>query len=410
MLESLRHKPVNCLRDGRRQPAPRPARSPPPVGGPPRGRDHDENEAVPLPSVGADFEQKRAPATGRIFYLAAVIPLSLGVYAIFLLNPGMDWYERARMREMIYGTAHQPFVQRALLPLVVRGAAACLPPEALNGINQALAQDPAIDNLFKILGFDRDHALEYLFALALMYLSLWGFVWSLRYLFTGVYRAPPRVLDGFILVALVGLTQFFRSCNYLYDFSNIFLFTLGLALQVRRCWGPYLFVYALACLNKETTILLALVFALNYWNDATLTRTGFRALLLAQLAISGLVKAALLLVFRDNPGAPVEWHATDHNFGILAAYPAAALFGWCGLILLLFYRWTSKPRFPRRALWVVPPLVASAFFFGHPDELRDYYEAYPIVALLLLHGVSRLCQFELVNRDAAACTAHEPPT
>ena len=347
----------------------------------------------------SEFEPLAPSARGRLIYLSTAILLSIGVFAVFLHKPGMDWYERARTDRMIHGTAHQPFVHRALIPLVVRGAAACVPADVMRRMDRSLAGDPAIENLFTILGFDLDHVLEYLLALLLIYLSLWGFIWSLRYLFTGVYRASPGVLNVFTLVTLAGLTQFFRDGSYLYDLSNVFLFTLGLALLVRRRWGAYLFVYILACLNKETTILLAVVFALNYWRDQALSRGGFWALLTGQLLLSGSIKAALLYAFRGNPGTPVEWHLAEHNFELLAALPATAVFGWSGLILLLYYRWSEKPAFLRRALWIVPPLAVAAFLFGYLDQLRGYYEAYPIVVLLLLHSVSRLSRFELANRE-----------
>jgi hypothetical protein len=211
--------------------------------------------------------------------------------------------------------------------------------------------------------------------------------------------ASTKVQDAFILLALLGLTQFFRYYSYLYDFPNLSLFTLGLGLLVRRRWRVFLPVYLLACLNKETTILLTLVFIIHFWPRRGMSGTRFAGLLFAQLGIFALVRLALFLAFLDNPGALVAWHVPHHNLDVLKAYPLATVFGWCGLALLLFYKWSAKPPFLRHALWIVVPLVVLAFFFGYLDELRDYYEAYPIVLLLALHSVGALMGFEVITRS-----------
>ena len=189
----------------------------------------------------------------------------------------------------------------------------------------------------------------------------------------------------------------------------MFLFTLGLGLLVRRRWRLFLVVFVLACLNKETTILLTLVFAIHFRRPASLPRAAYRGLLLAQLAIFAVLKTGLYVLYRDNPGAFVEAHFPQHNLDVLKAYPLATVFGWCGVALLVAYRWPEKPAFLRDALWIALPLVVLTFFLGYLDELRDYYEAYPIVLLLILHSVGRIVGFNVHTRNAThAATATSP--
>ena len=52
---------------------------------------------------------------------------------------------------------------------------------------------------------------------------------------------------------------------------------------------------------------------------------------------------------------------------------------------LLVHRWSAKPLFLRRALWIAVPLLVLTFGLGFFDELRDYYEVYPVLVLLLAH-------------------------
>jgi hypothetical protein len=334
-----------------------------------------------------------------VFYLCACTILSLVVLGIFLWRPGIEGYERARFADMVYGRAYKPYVYRVLLPGTVWVIASAIPDQTKADVSESLARMPALDNLLKILGWDAKYLVEYLIGVVLMYLSLWGFIWSLRYLLSGLYDVSEKVRDVFTLLVLVGLPQLFRYHNYPYDFPTLFLFTLGLGLMVRRRWRWFIPLYVLACLNKETTILLTLVFAIHFWRRQDMGRARFSDLLTAQLVIFAVLKLGLAILFRDNPGSFFALHVPRHNIDLLGAYPLATVFGWCGLILLLFYRWREKPVFLRHALWIVVPLVVLTFFLGYLDELRDYYEAYPIVLLLLLHSVSRIWGFQVTTLD-----------
>ena len=344
-----------------------------------------------MSNIGRDNHQ----SSWRLIYLCAVILLSVLVFGVFLYRPGINGYSRAMFGNMIYGTAAKPYVYRALLPYTVRVVVNAIPDETKATIGDSLGVQPAVDNLFMILGWEREYLVEYFVAGLLMYMSLWGFVWALRYLLGAVYRVSDLTRDVFTLAALAGLTQFFRYYSYLYDFPAVFLFTFGLALLVRSKWKMFLLVYLAACLNKETAILLTVVYAIYFRGRARLSRSRFASLMAIQLAIFAAVKIGLYAAYRDNPGALVEVHLPKHNLEVLGAYPLSALFGWCGLTLLLFYKWREKPLFLQQAVWIVPPLIVLTFLFGYIDELRDYYEVYPVVLLLLLHSISKVWDFKV---------------
>jgi hypothetical protein len=341
--------------------------------------------------------QNRRAANWRMAYLGTCVLLSALVFGIFVCRPGINGYDRAMFADMIYGNAEKPYVYRILLPGTVRLLTAVIPSDARFRLSYALAENPAVSNLFTILGWEHGYAIEYFVALALMYVALAGFVWAVRYLLDGVYSVSPRVRDVFTLLTLAGLTQFFRYYSYLYDFPNICLFTLGLALMVRGRWRVFIPVYLLACLNKETTILLTMIFCIHFLGRARMERKTFVALLLAQLAIFGLVQLGLFLAFRDNLGGFLPRSFPHHNLDVLKAYPLSVVFGWCGLVLLICYGWSNKPLLLRHGLWIVAPLVVLSFFLGYVDELRDFYEAYPIVLLLILPSIGRLLNFEVRN-------------
>jgi len=107
------------------------------------------------------------------------------------------------------------------------------------------------------------------------------------------------------------------------------------------------------------------------------------------------VKVALSFAFRDNPGAFVEFHLIDHNLAVLKSYSLSTSMFWLGVGLLVFFRWSEKPEFLRRGIWIPVVLLVFALFLGYIDELRGYYEALPVLLLLVAQNVAAVIGVEL---------------
>jgi hypothetical protein len=332
------------------------------------------------------------------------------ILATFVRNPGINGYRRAMFGDMIYGRAHKPFVYRVLLPGTVRIITAAIPIETRRAIIHAMGEKPIVQKVFSKLKWEPEYLIEYGIASTLMYLSLAGFVVAIRYFFTAVFRSPSKFVDLVSLLALLGLPPFFQYYSYLYDFPTLFLFTLGLGLMVRRKWRIYLCVFFLACLNKETMILLTLIFVVNFFYDREMSKSLFTRLIIIQLAIFASVKLGLFLIFRGNPGTFVEFHLLDHNLRLLSTpYALSTAMAWLVLALLIFYKWQYKPSFLKCAAWIIAPLLLLTLFLGYLDELRDYYEFYPIALLLLSHTVGDILNIKMEN-NANPCQINNPTT
>jgi hypothetical protein len=145
-------------------------------------------------------------------------------------------------------------------------------------------------------------------------------------------------------------------------------------------------------MNKETAILLPLLCAVHY--RQRMDKSSLNKLILLQVLIFLLIKSTLTLVFIHNPGAVVEFHLFDHNLQLLGLYPAKTIALWMGIaavvMALLFHHWSDKPQFLRDGVWICIPLVCCILLFGFVDELRDYYEIYPIIFLLVFHSMCDL--------------------
>ena len=324
-------------------------------------------------------------------------------FLAFIQNPGNpDDFEKARLAEMVNGTAYKPFVYRTLLPTTVRMVVAGLP-GAVTGRMEKLARDfePLTELFATTPAADERHPVIFLVAYLLEFACLVGFAIVVRCAVCHFYDAPAHVPDLVAAATLLGLPVFYRYVSYDYDFPQLFLFTLGLLLLARRHWPAFYPVLILGAFNKETTVLLVLLHLLG--NSSAMPRRAWLAHAAVQLALVAVVRVLLQFVFfADNPGQPVEfwlsrnWElvSSPARWGFLffhftwvgrtsVIYPTNYNLLFLLLLGLILSDFSRKPEFLRRGLWILVPLTVLTFFMGHFDEMRDYYEAYPVIVLLM---------------------------
>jgi len=320
------------------------------------------------------------------YFVTALIAAS--VLIMFVISPGINNNKPSMFGDMIYGKASKPFVYRVLLPATVRLLSAPVPQTLRNTIANKIEDNISLNKLFKKLKWEKELAVEYSFAMLIMFLSLWGFSIAVRYLFILFYNSSSFFADSVSVLALLGLPAMFQYTSFIYDFPLLLLYTLGLIFLYKQDWTKFLIIFLVGCVNKETTILLTLVFYIFYKSD--LKKELFNKLLIAQFAIFILVKSSLYLVFKNNTGTFIEFHLIDHNLRLLTGYDLTLAAAVLGLILLVFYKWNEKPKFLKTSLWMFIPLVILTLFLGFLDELRDYYEVYPVVIIFIAHSIARI--------------------
>ena len=311
--------------------------------------------------------------------------LALWVTTIFFYRPGVNGSVTADFPDMIYGKAYRPYVTRVLFPAVVRGVVAATPA----GVRRAIEQNPLTVRLAsswyvsRELKWRRNYLFEYLVSFALSALCLIGFSVVLERLWRCCFR-PAHPFDAAVsLIGLLGLPPCFLYYSYLYDLPTLFLYTLCLWLLAARSWAWYLPAFALSSLSKETSILLAVVFAVNFRACRREDRRLYAALLAAQALIWTATRAAIAWAFRANPGGSLEFHLVNHNLRELSVpYAMAPALAWLLIAAAVLHRLGDKPRLLRLAVSMLAPLVGLCLLFGYVDELRDYYEVYAAALLL----------------------------
>jgi hypothetical protein len=342
--------------------------------------------------------RSRAPRWPWALY--ALLALAVLLWAA----PRTSLYKRSLLPEMVAGTAWRPYVKRVLVPLVVRGADALLPAGARAGLGELVSGRPS---LAARLGWQSAHASWYALVFLLHGLSLFLFALAFRRLAARTLGLDPVRASLAAAGALALVPIHFGYQNYLYDFPGLALFTLGLVLVAERRWGLFYLLWPVGLLNKETFVLLTPVFVLS-----ARARMPWRRLLVhagAQLATAVGLWLALGWVFRGNPGAPVEWHLlrnlTHAPLPRQLLHDAVYWGAWvCGLL-----SWHRQRALAAQALAVGGVLVGTTLFLGFLGEYRDFYEVWPLLALLLAATALRLP----AGRPPAAAAPEDrqaPPT
>lgn len=315
-------------------------------------------------------------------YFVTVFILGTVVLGSFF-RVGINGNPPTMFRDMVDGTAHKPFVYRALAPAVIRVIERAIPDTIQSRIRD-VALHGSVSALFEYYHWEQKDAVAYVVTAGLLYLCLCLFVHAFGMLARTQYHLPVWFLRALSVVALAGLPCFFRYYSYLYDFPHLMLFCYALALMYREKWYYYFGLFFLTCLSKETAVLLPMVYILYFRSE---WRTAFFKL---AVGIHGLifvgVKLGLFLAFRENPGGSLEFHL-GHNLTLLP-YSFAQLGMWVFMVVLCAWRWYEKPIFLRDAVWMLLPLFGLTFWFGLLDEYRDYYEVYPVILLLMVPAVA----------------------
>lgn len=290
----------------------------------------------------------------------------------------------SKLSDIIYGTAHKPYVQRVLIPVVTRALHATLSSPALDSLEQRLLHLPKVQKETIRLGWERDFFIEYLIALSLAFLSLLGFPFVVRALWSTLYQTEQTITNLVPILALLALPPIFPTGpHYIYDFPTLFFFTLGLTLLIQGRWTLFYPIFIAGCLNKETTILLSVLFVLLYWKAMTkqtlLLHAGLQAI------IFGIIKTIIMFSFAENGGNVMDFHLYLNLHLALMGYGLTTLVV-AGLILwLVFYEFASKHPVLRKSLLLTIPFGLLLLWGGVITELRDLYELYPIVLMLALH-------------------------
>jgi hypothetical protein len=315
---------------------------------------------------------------GKFIFTVLVFLNSFWIFYTYLSITQIGTFEPAALSDALEGTAEQPYVLRALIPLLAKFLSPLLPSAWVKWLASAPSRfKESIDVLSGGVYFS-----EAVSVLTLMFLSLVGFAYAEKR-FLKDLGANPKEQFVLPLLAQIFILPFSLFFAYYYDLPQIFLITLNLIFLHRGNWKKYLITFALASLNKETSLFLIMVFIIYYL--PRLPRKTFVELLITQTAIYALIRVSLLYIFRSNPGAPA-FLTLSNQYKQYSAYPSTLIFTVVlfSIIGFLVVRgWQRKHPF-LRATSVIAVLILILFFTsGMPMEFRVFLDALPALVILI---------------------------
>ncbi len=353
---------------------------------------------APAPARRGPTPKGRDPLWAWPLYLALV----LGV--LVWAEPQTSIYHRALLPDLVAGTAYRPYVKRVLTPLAIRAGSAVMPARTRAALDRAVLEHPQIARRF---GWRVPHADWYVLGTLAHAIALLGFAVAFRALARRTFALDGRTASLAAAGALALVPIHFGYQNYLYDFPSLALFTLGLLLLARDDLFLYALLWPIGILDKETYLVLLFVFLLRY--RRVMPRGRLLGLAAAQVAIAAALWLVLGHPYRATPGGAVEFHLGRN----LTHLPDARqllhdVVYWGAWVVGLFF-WREKRPLVADALAVLLPLLVTTLFLGFMGEYRDFYEAWPLLALLLAHTVLRILRRRPVplrerprGREAAA--------
>jgi hypothetical protein len=369
------------------------------------GRRHPESSRS-----GVDLQAARGRPWRFLFRTSLYLIVAAVVLNTFMNQWGFRGHSpRYGFEALVAYDAHRPFAFRMLTPALINASTALVPGSLLDDLVQwdltRAKEDGPWLSAHRRFGWGGRPTPQHYVA----YLALWPVVFLLILAMRRLTRLERCFPDAFVdcapALALLVLPLAFSRGGYVYDFPELLLITAAVGLLVERRWVPYYACFTLACLNKETAILLVLYFI-------ALLRAEMRGrTLLAHTGVHALLGLPILawqrLAFANNPGAgaefqlwdnlrfylsPEPWIRTWDPYGPLLPFPGP--FNILSLVLFggaVFLFWGEKPRRWRFAFAVMIAALAPLFvLFGTLDEARNFSLVFPVAYLLACHTAARL--------------------
>ena len=293
------------------------------------------------------------------------------------------------------GTADKPFVFRALVPQVSNFLVYITPDylqDKINGVALKLSDSELIRKTFspmnaaitsargapKMLRPDNLYRLSTSVIIAFICLLVYGvYMRKLVELFFPAHKILAYIMPIYAMIIII---PFVDQDGHVYDMSVLAFCTMLLYYMQLQQWYAYIFLFTLACFNKETALLTTFIYAAQF--HKSMDRKQFFTLLLYQLLIWGNSQFLLREVaFPDNP----SWIHPDRVYVFaqeLERFNSTKLLQLLSLWLLLYHKWDKMPLLMRQAAWFIPMMVLLYLGFGMIREYRVFYETYPFVAFI----------------------------
>jgi len=334
--------------------------------------------------------------------LVVAIVTYMMFYAIGVSIMLREGPEHTSIIPMIDQTVSRPYIYRTLLPTLSQIITQVTPETVQQYVGQialSIAELPIIQEFMIRAKWTEYNPIlsnpPYLYPttiiLLLMYLSFLLYAFMLHRTFLLCFPDRKYAAMWSTVLGLIVLLPFITHVFKVYDPPTLAFSILCLYFMVGQQWVPYLIVFTLSCINKETTLLQAFFFAMAFFNK--MPRRKYLELLLMQLIIFASIKLAINYIYADSPGLMVKYR---HVW--VVAVESRRIVGWNILwvvftLWLITAHWRELPATLKHSLWVFFGCTLVYYILGAPGEYRVFFDAFP--GMTLMAGYSLFRQFDL---------------
>jgi hypothetical protein len=317
---------------------------------------------------------------------------------------------------MLDGTAERPYVYRQLLPMIANFAADLVPEQDQEAfVNYHLDKYHLKQQYFgkakyanpNIEPWTPSYSIKFHVIYLFNFLSLLGLAYILRALVDSTIHNQRSLALTAPIMFLLMLPMSFMHGNFFYDFPELFFLGGLLLAAIKGHYYWWVILLPIAVLNKESNILVPLLyFPIIYYAS-----TDWRKTLNIALAI--LLSAAAYLyiqtAFSDNPGATTIWQlwknidfwSTPRNYFLWNDFYAPVIpfprglniFFISVLFLLVSVSWKNLPK-QVKGLFVVSLVINTPLWllYCHNDEMRNLSFTFIPLFLVITFSLSKLLQ------------------
>ena len=329
--------------------------------------------------------------------------LLLYLWATYLLTrlfadfSSLTGYPTMSLNAMVNGTAVRPFVSRALVPILIRWITA-----HTSEFFQYQVMIGATSRGFATEFYVHGYTLEKALLLALTFCFYFATALIIRALARRYYGLGEAASWCAGLASLAFIPLLFTYYNHIYDPPTIFFSAAMLMACTSDSTIAFCLVFLPASVNRETAVLFLPVYLVFHFIRLRPLLASDRPRFLRRAAAPLLCAAAMAAAwyairfqinqrFLHNPGGVLDFHLLDHNLQLFSAAPVAAPWSLFIVLVIAFFcisGWRSKPEALRWSLLLVfIPLFTGSILFAYVEEIRHYFELYPMLFLLALPSV-----------------------
>lgn len=364
-------------------------------------------------------------ATREVFLLLLYMATAAMTLNVFMQTRSFEeGSQEFGLSVMLDGSADRPYVYRQLLPIIANSIVKLIPEKDREDfVHYHLDKYQLKQQYFGRAKYKTNtpdewtptYAIAFHIIYALNFISLLGITYTLRFLAHHFHKNKPYLTTTAPVIFLLGLPTSFLHGNFFYDFIELFFLSTLLLALIKENLFSWIFLLPLAVLNKESNILIPILYLPLVFHQARNLLS--RSILALSTALSATIYFYIKTHFSENAGGVAIWQlwdnikfwATPKNYFLwqdiyipMIPFPRGGNVLLLGLIAsLMSISWKHAPKQIKQLL-ITAFLINTPLWllFCHNDEMRNLSFTFIPMFLMATHALNQL--FHIQTSDISS--------